>query len=106
MWLLDKNLCPDAIVEAKPFTPDLNGLIAWLETQHPEKRYCWERPGVCLLSQFADVISGGTRRESYVDLIPQTNSDHPQSLETYVAYPRPRTFGAALERARAVLGAA
>ncbi len=86
-----------------PFT--LEALIAWLETRPKEEIYCWQAVGSCLLGQYASHIdptayfypsigSGGLYK--YIidgqlrDLAPFGG----------IAYGEPRTFGAALERAR------
>lgn len=92
-------------VKTKPDLLSLESLAAWLEKQPADRAYCYIDNGSCLLgqyfvgmgltniqvggSEFAHAGSGG--RDI---LLPVTFQD--------IAYDHPRTFGAALERARAV----
>ena len=93
-----------AETKADPF--ELSTLIAWLEKQPTEKTYCFMDNGGCLLAQyfteqgFKEVSMGGTHivhgpnRGDYQDLPPHMSS---------IAVGNPRTFGAALKRARSAL---
>lgn len=85
-------------VKADPFS--LESLIAWLEKQPADKMYCYQDLGHCLLGQyfrscgFLNVQVGG----SEVGL----NGRDFRLSEAFanIAVEYPRTFGAALERAR------
>jgi|GEM_PF-6578154 len=84
-----------AITEPDPFT--LESLIAWLEKQPAAKTYCPGNASVCLLGQFASAMG--------------SNNPHSKSFELGDEEPFAKvafdndgecTFGAALERARAI----
>lgn len=93
--------------ETKPDAFSLEGLIAWLETQPPETKYDYCDSGACLLHQYF------TANGVPVFCVSATNwytdgADHyrlhilPKKFND-VSVGRPRTFGAALSRARALL---
>ena len=101
-YLKDKLL-----VDTTPqtFTPDLRGLVAWLETQNPETVYVYSNcAGACLLDQFASNLPrkrwyGLT---GYWSELERADPSLRQAISN-VAIDRPHTFGAALDRARAAL---
>lgn len=94
MYKEDFNL-PAKIAE-RTFTPDLDGLIAWLETREPNGRYDYmDCAGGCLIDQFLDQFLG--RRTTYADY---TAFGRASRIETAIAVQMPWTYGAALERAR------
>jgi hypothetical protein len=81
----------------------LESLIAWLEKQPAKKTYCYTDNGACLLSQYfrasgyekAEIGGYNAWLEGYGQgqtLLPEAFSD--------LVYEHPRTFGAALKRAR------
>ena len=83
-------------VETKDDVLSTASLIAWLEKQPPEKKYDYFNCcGACLIDQY---IGKNTTPDEYASIMDRTN------WETEVAAPRPHTFGAALERARALQG--
>lgn len=89
---------------AKPDVFSLESLIAWLEKQPADIKYCYGKTGDCLLARyfyafgFSKVAVGGTT----VDLDGDLNIVMPAAFQT-VPLGHPRTFGIALERARAAL---
>lgn len=84
----------------------LPALVAWLELQPAQKIYCYTSPGSCLLAQYLkaagyrnplvsrNLTTDGWRIE---DSIPVPDIFHD------IAIKHPRTFGAALNRARSVI---
>jgi hypothetical protein len=89
-----------------PFT--LESLVAWLEMMPGDSVYCFQSNGNCLLAQY--FIAHGFR---YVNMGPaqffhgqsepnEKASDLPPGFNN-IAVGHPRTFGAALTRARAAL---
>lgn len=90
--------------KADPLTT--KALIAWLEQQPADKEYCYTEPGSCLLAQYLHHVFGFEvliDRHSF-DLFDGDNhvvrSAAPPTDWADIAIARPRTFGAALERAR------
>lgn len=79
-------------------------LVAWLETQPADKAYCFDDIGGCLLFHYLtgrghrNVIVGGTN----VDFDDLREVRLPRSFRD-VAHDYPRTYGAALSRARKAL---
>lgn len=105
MFLEDKTVNPG--VTYTPFS--LESLIAWLETQDPEKRYDWHQcQGACLLSQYAYAI--GEDGSHYNALIPKFKAAMGLSgldgmyasfpISSYIAREAPWSYGAALARAK------
>lgn len=93
------ELCPDDGVK---FTPDLDGLIKWLETQEPDAEYDYGNcDGECLISQFVKAIAG--RTFSFQAAEKFLGQDHfgDDRFNPLIAAKSPRSFGAALLRARA-----
>lgn len=90
-------------VKADPFS--LPSLIAWLEMRPKDDLYCYESTGRCLLAQYfkscgydnpcagPDVIYYGPQLRKLIPTPPAFQE---------VSFGQPRTFGAALERARAI----
>lgn len=78
----------------------LDGLIAWLRMQPPEKGYrYWDVTGGCLLGQYLahrNVIWSGT---SYGQIATCYGLPADRLIGNVVARQEPWTFGAALERA-------
>lgn len=110
MFLEDKNLNP-----TRTLTPDLPGLIAWLETQEPEAEYCWVDIRSCLFARFGlalglsenpsdayDAVTGALRKRYGM-----THGGEPfgwdSGFSCRLAHDHPRTFGGALARARKLL---
>lgn len=95
--LISRKAAPD------PFT--LESLIAWLEKQPGDKAYCYTDTGFCLISQY--VLAECGIKEPNVG--PETILDVRDNLIEIrvpagwddIAGDYPRTFGAALTRARA-----
>src|SRR5690349_18723441 len=86
----------DAKVEVNPLS--LEALIIWLEQKPSDKVYCYSDHGRCLAAQYNRSLG----RKYHVQLIfddPRPGSDFDYCLE-WVAIQEPRTFGAALKRAR------
>jgi hypothetical protein len=85
-----------------PFS--LAALIAWLEQQDPEKSYCYLNNGECLLAQYFTAC--GYKRPNLADTSFWQMDDicapqiHFPVAFNLVAVASPRTFGAALDRAR------
>jgi hypothetical protein len=85
--------------KADPFS--LDSLIAWLEQQPAENRYCYADNGKCLLGRYftakgfkaVNVWSSGVSYQGGDAGLPPHFND--------IAVYTPHTFGAALERARA-----
>lgn len=103
MFLPDKNLMPTPdVVTPAPFT--LESLIAWLETKRPEATYDYGCNGNCLIAQYLkDVARMSEPRiggHYYRNGINGDEVDLPHRWND-VAVQDPRTFGAALTRARA-----
>lgn len=88
--------------ETKPDVFSLENLIVWLEKQPADKVYCYADNGNCLLGQYfiahghTDVAVGGET----VWLGDAKSHTLPDSFRKLAVY-WPRTFGAALKRARA-----
>ena len=82
----------------------LAGLIAWLETQPSEGTYCYASNGKCLLALY--FTARGFRRVNmgptkfYHGRIWEYEAPLPHNFNA-IAMGKPRTMGAALERARA-----
>lgn len=89
-----------------PFT--LESLIAWLEKRPADNEYCYTETGECLLAQYfsasgyGPVLMGANEfgRKGIAESIPL-----PVGFNK-IALGYPRTFGAALERARSPLTSA
>lgn len=85
-------------VKADPFS--LESLIAWLEKQPTAKEYDFcDCNGRCLLDQYAAAM--GLKNES--GLYVRLDAAFDGAAGFYIAVGFPRTFGAALDRARDAL---
>ena len=91
--------------DAKPVTkPDvfsLEGLIAWLDTMPADRAYCYTDFGRCLAAQFCAFAGRGYKVQSTFTPA-SSNEPFPLVLER-IALEHPRTFSAALTRARKAL---
>lgn len=88
--------------QTKPAPRSLESLIAWLETQPPETTYDYCKPGTCLVAQW--LIASGEPQFKLTsfqvsDLFDGYGDDVVGTFRAEM------TFGAALERARALTGA-
>lgn len=88
---------PLPVGEERTFSPDLKGLIAWLETQEPETAYDFDDIRDCLIARFGK-ISG-------LEYYGRAWSDADRRLGG-IAVITPHTYGAALSRARRALAEA
>ena len=88
------NYKPDVVTH-----PSREGLIQWLEGQDAGTFYEFVDFTVCLLTQYGH--SFGERRNSGVVDISDSVTWGPTEELIEIAVGRPRTFGAALSRARA-----
>lgn len=92
-------LFPPNKVEVKPYTRDIDGLIAWLETQPHDRAYDWYNICGCLVRAFlvegcgAAMRPSGSAEASYDGVFP--------SVEVYHEIGRKGewTMGKALSRA-------
>lgn len=82
----------------------LESLIAWLEHQPAKAAYCYESNGHCLLAKYFTAM--GLEKvmvgSCTVDYGRNINKDLPDHFNE-ISWEFPRTFGAALERARGLL---
>lgn len=83
--------------EQKTKKPSLAGMVAWLETQDPQKAYMWYGCEPCLIEQYCYSLG-----LSKADIYGQGRPNLYDRLVTNqcIARGEPHTFGAALERAR------
>lgn len=94
--------------KAEPLT--LGHFIEWLQTHDPDKEYEFRNcKGMCLVGQYMTSIGrswdgpgDGPLNEYGVVCRTLFGGDGPCRIEQSVAQDTPHTFGAALERARAV----
>ncbi len=94
MLLDTKNPYWQRQVKADPFT--LENLIAWLEKRDPWERYIVMDVDHCLLGQFAFAMGASDPGKKSLELGDITPFDD-------VAFKGAPSFGAALERARALV---
>lgn len=92
----------------KPHPMSVAGLAAWLETQNPTTEYWFCDIHNCLLMQYFKSLGykrpfGGADGHFYYTrfLWPLWYKSYPREMDQ-IAVGEPRTFGAALERARSV----
>jgi hypothetical protein len=84
----------------------LASLIAWLETKPADEGYCYTSTGGCLLAQFlmskgyCDLCVGSC--ECYYNVYQEPIALHLPPEFYDISHSHPRTFGAALSRAKAV----
>lgn len=104
MYLPDKNLM---VTPAPTFTPDMRGLIAWLETQPGRTTYPWQSYEDCLLCRFASVLEGTTCGWGAAQRLfgaDEICDDMPLTIVAYgPGYKGAKTYAAALRRARKML---
>jgi hypothetical protein len=83
-------------------TPSCAGLIAWLETQDPERTYDWLAMKGCLICFYYDALGINDFSDVNRPMYEETFS----RVEQYYAVceTEPWTFGAALARARLLRG--
>lgn len=82
----------------------LQGLIAWLETQPPDKRYWYLSKKHCLLAQYFRAHGLHYQQPCpFSSMLGLRERDVRDDMES-VGAGRPWKFGAALSRARALLG--
>lgn len=93
-----------SFVETHPDVFSLDGLIAWLETQPPQKEYCYGDTGGCLLARYLRAngfkrvsIGGWTWAYTTADGC-RVDESIPDKFDK-IARSKPRTYGAALSRA-------
>lgn len=100
--LYDKRWDKQVETKADPFS--LESLIAWLEKQPAKKKYDYfDCRGRCLFGQYA----AATMDMSWMNVVVLEGHKHEFKLLAYdIACQKPYTFGAALERARAVMASA
>jgi hypothetical protein len=103
------EITTEATEAKRPKWPlNLQGLIAWLETQDPETKYNWSDVDSCLIARFL-VASTGSRRGSgdynnvcggvgNYHFIGCNNHGHPTGGKEHADW----TFGEALARAKHV----
>src|ERR1700743_1782875 len=89
------DLTPLGDVKPKVFTPDLDGLIAWLETQDGATEYTYISND-CLLGGFC---RKGLRFDGVCWYIEYPHFAAGGEIDREVARTHPRTFRAALSRA-------
>ncbi len=89
----------------KTFTPDLRGLVAWLETQNPATEYDFDDTHDCLLCRFSK--ENGYWRGEYGATCAGFGEEQwamaSAAIEGSRGYRKHHGYGAALERARAQL---
>jgi len=83
--------------ETKADVFSLEGLIAWLETQNPETEYDYTDISDCLLTRW--MRASGQRDFGF-----SGSPDHTANRFTVAAGNFPHTYGAALRRARKLVG--
>ena len=84
---------------------ELDEIISWLETQRPGRRYGYRCEFTCLFARYARAMEVGDR----LDLFARQIAVAEHSNRLYYRYQHivrggPRTYGAALERAREMRG--
>jgi len=89
-------------IEAKADPLTLESLIAWLEKQPTDLSYVWaDCNGGCLIGLYG--IAHGISWKTMIKSDIGNTSPYDRLTRGGVAYKYPRTFGGALERARASL---
>lgn len=109
---LDETNWSQTETETKPDVFSLESLIAWLETQPPEKTYDWMGNacnGGCLLDHYLFAfgypmhLPFGPPDENYQRLATLNGTMLHRRMDYIVAQATPHTYGDALSRARALL---
>ena len=85
-------------IKADPFT--LESLVAWLEKMPKNGTYCYAHSGYCLFAKYFKAM--GKPRVSVGNSTVSFDGEFLKLPEPFfkIAIGRPRTFGAALERAK------
>ena len=98
--LYDPKWEKQAETKADPLT--LPALIAWLEQQPSEATYCYYSTGHCLIAQYLQAagLAKSVGGHSFTPLGGGPRQNIPENFSD-IAWDSPRTFGAALNRARA-----
>lgn len=86
--------------EQKTDPQSLEALTSWLEQQPADKTYCYTDQGRCLAAQYHRHISVEYQPE--IVFFTASKSDPFEYIIEWIGVKHPRTFGAALERARAI----
>ncbi len=82
--------------KTKPDPHSMQSLIAWLELQPPHTSYNWEcTDGGCLIGLYSDAVG--------CNFFACHSAFFNRDDDLSVAAQKPHTFGAALERARAIV---
>lgn len=109
MFTQDYSTPTFPVTVEKPDVFSLAGLIAWLETQDPATEYEYSSCDTCLLANFF-IAMGEARDTRDVIITPGghlfgngTSKQYPRVMDK-VAAGGPRNYGAALTRARALVG--
>lgn len=86
--------------ETKPDVFSLESLIAWLETMPAKKEYdYWDCKGACLYGQYTAGHDVPWKDSGHYDQRGTARGDFSETVYE-IAIESPRTFGAALSRAR------
>lgn len=109
---LDGKTFKQAETKSDLSKPSLEGLVAWLETQNPSTVYCYADIGDCLYHRYLTAIGMPVSSVGGAWWTDLAGRKHPLPGETEFLHESPsallpqespRTFGAALTRARAIL---
>ena len=106
MFVEDRSLNPGVETKADPFS--LDSLIAWLEKQPSALEYVWTDVFDCLMHHYyTDVLRDDLDGEYPARMVFDLGCDFERPFGSISAYHKvagslPWTFGAALERARAL----
>lgn len=88
------------VAPAQKFTPDLHGLIAWLEGENPETTYNWyDCEGDCLIGHFATAtnLNFGVVENTLRQIKPNKIGPSAYGL---IGFKGSWTYGDALQRAK------
>lgn len=93
--------------EAPGYSADLEGLVKWLSEQDPATWYDWGSISDCALCRFSKALTGSQLSfDRAVHALTEWSNLNRGGDIGYILIPLPRTYGAALTRARALLSAA
>ncbi len=84
--------------EKSAAVPSLTGLIAWLEVQKPDVKYDWPACSDCLVAHYIRATTGSDNPAGDY-MFHHVIGKHYEGI----ASPLPWTYGAALNRARALV---
>lgn len=86
----------------RPKADPLKGLISWLETMPANKEYdFFDHEGGCMVGQYMASVGEPWSSVRYEQIVWSITGER-DSLKFSIGHDRPWTFGAALERARAL----